>query len=367
MSSPRAVLLLGLSVGLLGAGCTTTGAARSARVDPEREAAAVPLTVHPAYAASFEAIRSALEENDLAVARGALRQLRARLAVDRVNAPTMAEARRRDDAIALGTLSGELPSRESVDGATRMADGFESIVEGRLRMEAIALRVEVVRGDDGQEADVFLHGRSEWDGALRVRPSAASLVVERTSLEPRSGQERRGTTTVGLDEPPALEIPAGGEARVVIGSLPIEVPVGAIATRMRVDVRCNGGRIEEGGASYPARDISVRYGERTDIPGWIPSTVVDPGDLVDLVERGNAPVELMVECAVRIPPDRRDEALDRVGVAVQTLPLQSMRTLVPAVRWLAGTDRFGRDERAWRTWLVERVEERRREGTAIGV
>ncbi|MEM1449663.1 MAG: hypothetical protein AAF957_23630 [Planctomycetota bacterium] len=365
---PRSAPLL--LAALLAAGCATRSAAppRPVELDREPGSANVPLTVHPAYTASFEAIRLALEVNDLAVARGALRQLRARLAADRVNAPTLAQARERDDDIALRTLAGELPSRESVDAAVKMADGFEKIVEGRLRLEAVQLRIDVVRSEtEEQQADVVLYGRSDWNGDLRIQPSAASLVVERTSLEPRTGQERRASTTVGLDEAPILQIPAHGEARVVIGSLPIEVPVGSIATRMRVDVRCNGGTISEDDEDYPARDIAVRYGERTDIPGWIPSTVVAPVELVELVERGNTPLALMLECAVRIAPGRRDEALDRVGVAIQTLPMQSMRTLVPAVRWLAGTDQFGRDERAWRTWLIERVEERKREGRAIGV
>ena len=331
------------------------------------DAATVHLAAHPAYAASFQALRAALEEDDMRVGRATMRQLRARLSADLATAPTLAEARTRGDDIALRTLTGELPSRESVKAAIRMADSFERIIDGRERLSAVDLSVRIVRVPDEMNLEILLTGVSEWGEALTIEPSAASLVTERTSLEPKTGQERRSNARRALDDAPVLEIPPRGTASVVIAVLPIEVPIGAIATRIRVGLACNGGLIEEDGVRFPAKRIEVRTGERTDLAGWVPASLVDPGQLVDLVERGGGGLPRMIECAVRIDPARRPETLDRIGVAVQTLPLETMTTVVPAVRWLSGTNQFGRDEAAWRSWLIERVEERKADGTAVGV
>lgn len=348
------------------AACAAPRAADQTFAAP-RSVSSSSLAVHRAYAASFTAIEAALDEDELEVARSSIRQLRSRLESDLATAPTLAEARKRDDEIALLTVSGDLPSRESVEAALAMADGFERIVDGRLRIASVELAVDLVRVQGAEEVEVVLSGRSDWHEPLTVRPSAASIVVERISLEPRTGMEQLSSGRAALPDTPELELPARGEANTVVAVLPIQVPTGAIATRMRVDLACNGGTIAEDGDAFPARTIEVALGERTDIPAWIPAGVVDPVELVDVVERGNAPLALVLECAVRIQPSRRDEALDRLGYAVQTLPLDSMRTLVPALRWLVGTDEFGRNERAWRDWLVQRYEARVASGDATSI
>lgn len=358
-------ILLSIAVLLFTWACAGSG---SKSFGPQPlDSATVQLAMHPAYMASFDALRVALEADDLRVARATLGPLRRRLAADLQTAPTLAEARTRNDEVSLRTLAGELPSLETVRAAIRMADSFGRIVDGRTRLGAVSLSVQIVRVPDEMNLEIRLTGTSDWDEPLTIRPSAASLVTERTSLEPKTGQERRSSTRRALDEAPVLTIPGHGTAHVVISVLPIEVPVGAIATRIRINLACNGGLIEEDGRRFPAKQIEVSVGERTDLAGWVPASLVDPGQLVDLVERGGGALPRMIECAVRIDPERRPETLDRIGVAVQTLPVESMRTVVPAVRWLSGTNRFGRDEAAWRTWLIERVEERQSEGTAVGV
>ncbi len=358
-------ILLSIALVLLAGACAGRGSNRS---DPQPlDTATVQLAMHPAYVASFTALRVALEEDDLRVARATLAPLRSRLAADLQTAPTLAQARTRNDDVALRTLAGELPSLETVRAAIRMADSFERIIDGRTRLGAVALSVQIVRVPDEMNLEIRLTGTSDWDEPLTIRPSAASLVTERTSLEPNTGQERRSSARRALDDAPVLTVPGHGTAFVVISVLPIEVPVGAIATRIRVDLACNGGTIEEGRGRYPAKQIDVRTGERTDLAGFVPASLVDPGQLIDLVERGGGALPRMIECAVRIDPARRPETLDRIGVAVQTLPVETMRTVVPAVRWLSGTNRFGRDEAAWRAWLIERVEERKAAGTAVGV
>lgn len=321
-----------------------------------------PLVVHPAYSASFEALTATLEDENMDVARATLRQLRSRLAADLALVPTLAEARGRADDVAARTLAGELPSKENVRAAMEIADGFERIVDGRTRLAAVELSVALERRTGEEMIDVYLVGVSSWPEPLTVLPSAASLVLQRTSLEPHTGQERRESSVFGLDEAPRLDIPARGEARLHVAELPIQVPIGAIATRVRANLTFNGGSVEEDGTSFPARTIEASIGERTDLAGWVPATLVDPAELVRLVDRGGAPLTAILERTVRIAPDRRDEALDGLSAVLEMKPVDTAEQVVPAVRWLVGAQRFGRDGAMWRDWLFERLDERRAAG-----
>ena len=315
------------------------------------------LTLHVSYSAAFEALKGALDSDELLLARSTIRQLRGRLARDLRSAPTLAEARGRTDEVATRTLSGELPSRESVEAALELVDRFESIVDGRERLGAVTLDLELRRVPGEARVEVWLRGRSRWPEPLTVRPFAVSLVVRRLSVDQKA-LEVNWSDRLVLEDAVGLDLPAGGEhARRLLG-LPIEVPRGAMATRMRVSLACTGGEVVQGADHYPAREVAVSEAERTDIAGWIPTGLIEPGRLVGLVEEGRGNTEVLLECAIRIDPARRDEALDGLGRAVQTLPDEALRPIVPAARWLLGVEGFGRDERAWKELLAERYARR---------
>ena len=55
----------------------------------------------------------------------------------------------------------------------------------------------------------------------------------------------------------------------------------------------------------------------------------------------------------------------QAGTASRIRPLEAIRPVIPSLRWLAETETFGRDEKAWREWLLRRLEERRRAGTLV--
>jgi hypothetical protein len=62
-----------------------------------------------------------------------------------------------------------------------------------------------------------------------------------------------------------------------------------------------------------------------------------------------------MERAVRITPERRAEALDRLTPVVERLSIVELELLVPALRWLSRVTRPGGDPEAWRLWLRERA------------
>ncbi|MEL6905784.1 MAG: hypothetical protein AAFP22_10280, partial [Planctomycetota bacterium] len=184
----------------------------------------------------------------------------------------------------------------------------------------------------------------------------------RTSIEPRTGDLAVDASESTIADPPVLEVPPGGVARLRIAQVAIEVPVGAIATEMTTRLSLNSGAVVEKGRRYPARDFTVTPSARTDFPAWVPLGYLEPADLVGLVERGDAPLPAILERTVRIAPARRGETLDMLGLAAETLPPQALRPAMPALRWLSGDSSLQLDERGWKVWLAQRLEERRAGG-----
>ncbi len=352
----------------LGLGASCGGPGQEAPTPVEREAvpSGASMVVHRVYVAAFDAIESALESDDLAVAQSTLGRLQQRLAADGANAPTMAQARMREDEIATRTLNGELPSAENVAAAVKMSKGFERVIAGRVRMEAIELSLALERQAGSETVNVLLLAKSTWNETLVLEPGAGRLEILRVSLEPRTGGERREARIRALEGGTRLELPPGKSVQVAVTQVPIEVPVGAIATRMEAQVTFNGGMLSEGSRSLPMREQTLPKSKRVDLAGWVPTSLVEPVDLVELMKRGDAPLAAILERAVRISGARRSETLDRLGKAVRTLPVDSFHSMVPALRWIVGTNQFGRDEKSWRDWLIERYETRAAAGRAIG-
>ncbi len=325
--------------------------------------------IHVSYAPAFEALKEALEEDDLLLARSTARQLQGRLSREAGSALSLSEARSRTDDVAALTVSGDLPSRESVEAALMAVERFEEIIDGRERLRAVSLGMELRRLPGEERVEAWLTGDSSWPEPLVLRPFAASILIGRLHID-REGFEVTWSETVVLEDGVELAMGAGGTASLRLAALPIQVPVGAMATRMSVSLVCTGGEVEEAGVRFPARNIDVGEAERTDIAGWIPTGLVEPGRMVRLVEEGRGSTDVLLECAIRIAPARRDEALDGLGRAIQTLPREAVRPVVPAIRWLMGVqgiDGFGRDERDWKELLADRYDRRVEAGEIEGV
>jgi len=358
-------ILVATLAALLAASCATlTGAARGS-TGP----GAAMRAIHVSYAAAFEALKEALEEDDLLLARSTARQLQGRLSREMESAIPLSEARVRTDDVAALTLSGNLPSRESVEAALGAVERFEEIIRGRERLRAVTLGIELRRLPGEELVEAWLTGESGWPEPLIIRPFAASILIGRLHVD-KGGFEVNRSETVVLEDGVELAVAADGTASMRLVELPIQVPVGAMATRMTVTLVCTGGEVEQAGERFPARDIAVREAERTDIAGWIPTGLVEPQRLVQLVEQGRGNTDVLLECAIRIAPSRREEALDGLGRAIQTLPREAVRPVVPAIRWLmgvSGIDGFGRDEADWKQLLAERHERRLESGEIQGL
>ncbi|MDG1051246.1 MAG: hypothetical protein P8M11_01640 [Planctomycetota bacterium] len=362
---PRILLYLLLGAGVLGASCASLAGPQSSGAGPTPPR----LAIHVSYAPAFEALKEALEEDKLLLAQSTARQLRGRLSRDLESSLSLPEARGREDDVAALTLAGTLPSREAVEVALLAVERFEKIVGGRERLRAVALRLELRRLPAQEAVEVWLTGTSGWADPLLIRPFAASLLISRSHVD-RKGFEVDWSESVVLDGSVELSLAPGGTAELLLEGLPIQVPVGAMATRMRVVLDCTGGELEEAGERFPAREVLVEEAERTDIAGWIPVGLLEPQLLGQLLEQGRGRTEILLECAIRITPSRRAEALDVLGRAVQTLPDEAVRPVIPAARWLlglSGLEGFGRDERGWKEWLGERYDRRVEAGEIAGV
>lgn len=365
MSLRFSSLLVASVAALLAPACASLGGRSPERAGPGAAMGAI----HVRYTAAFEALKEALEENDLPLARSTARQLRGRLGRELESAIPLSRARTRADDMAALTLSGEVPSRESVEAALLAVERFEDIIDGRARLAAVTLRIELRRRPGEELVEARLAGESSWAEPLVLRPFAASILIDRVHVD-KEGFEVNWGETVVLEEGVELAMAARGTASIPLAELPIQVPVGAMATRMSVTLVCTGGELEEAGDRYPARKIVVREAERTDIAGWIPTGLVEPQRLVRLVEQGRGSTDVLLECAIRIAPSRRAEALDGLGRALQTLPAEAVRPVVPAIRWLmgvSGIDGFGRDERDWKHLLAERYDRRMAAGEIEGL
>ncbi len=158
---------------------------------------------------------------------------------------------------------------------------------------------------------------------------------------------------LALGEVRPLTVPAGGQSELRLATIPIEVPAGSIATRTRCGAELRSGQVQRDGVDLPLRPLRVPSTERTELPAWVPAGPVDPTELARLVAEPGAARAALIERAVRVLPERRDEALRALrGPALARTP-EEFELLVPVLRWLTGTRDLQRDVAGWRSLLQE--------------
>ena len=134
----------------------------------------------------------------------------------------------------------------------------------------------------------------------------------------------------------------------------------AVRYRWELDLR-SGVLITEEDLSYPAMRVAVAPAERVWLSNQLPSTLVDPNELLNRVREGDAATGELMNLAVRIAPERREEAVRLLEPELEALGLEAIERLAPALRWIAGESYLGGDPSAWRAWLRQRRAERERE------
>ena len=280
--------------------------------------------VPEAYLPAVEAIITAIKEDDNVTARSALNAL----------------LRRNPDAHTM-----------------ELARGFERLLDGRLRVSWMDLRLEAVEdpevaGDYELVLVLSHHGTED----LVYRAGGARLFVGQVAVGP-DGSGQRGTRRDATPFPEEVVLLPDEEQRFPVAKLALNPPQGvlAFASRLRLDLLPGQFKMDDG-RYLPAQNIPSPSTEIVRLAGNLPNAAVEPQELVEYVQKPRPYVPAMMERAVRIAPERRDEALDLLTDWVAETDTVSLETIVPALRWLARTDSPGGSAAAWRAYMANRAE-----------
>lgn len=268
------------------------------------------------------------------------------------------QAVRDGDEVVARSILEHLYARHPEGRALELARSFERILDGRALVRDLDLRLE---GKESAEAagqyTVTLVASHHREEELRLRAGAARLRETLYGVQP-DGAEQRESTSRALDELGDLRLPAGEETRVALAELYLPSPPGTLAQRARLELELFVGELEVDERVLPAQQVPVAPAECVRLASFLPATAVEPSELLRYVldERVRRPA--LMERAVRIAPARRAEALDLVAGRLDELSVVTLGELVPALRWLSGTDGPGGDPEEWHDWLAARAKRR---------
>lgn len=326
----RLLPLLILSLIAFTSGCSSSPGKKLAVESAEPR---TPAELPPRYLARFQALQSAMAAGEDQMARRIAGQLRASIELEQSSG--------------LDVSSGIL---EVLAGMERVLKGRELV--GGLRMELEA------READGATVEVILRARSVRRTRITFRPGPSSLRVHKVTLIPGDGgKESRGVRTQGVGELD-LELDSEGWTEVLLGRFSTALQGNAMAARTRWSLDFRAGEILEEEESYPAMGVPSVVAERVDLAPVLPTSPVDPAELARYAAQVDPPWLPLLERTVRIHPDRRDEALDRLSVVLSRKSDAEVARMVPIIRWLAPTSAPGRDPVRWRVWLDDRAQRR---------
>lgn len=326
----RNALAASLSLSLL-VSCAARATSQRPAAAPEPTAVGSGAGVDPEHLPALEALERAVQDGHEAAARAILQRLYA---------------------------------REPKGRALAIAQSYERILDGR--MLARDLRLALVAEEDPTRAGRYrlaLLASQPREFELCVRPGAARLCQEFCAVDP-DGSERRGASSRALDGLAELRLPPGVEARSELAEVDLELPRGGLAARLELVLELLPGEIVVEGRSLPAQELRVAPLELVRTASFLPEPRVEPAELERYACSGRVRVEALMERAVRIAPERRDEALDLFARRAAELSSVTLEEIAPALRWLSGDRRCGRDAQAWRRWLGARAAGTDRPGSA---
>lgn len=286
------------------------------------------------YEPSFLAVQAALDDRDTASAEAVLVRLRSQLERESVS----------------GT--GEV-AREA-RAAVQLADGFDRIIAGRKRLEALEMELELLpegEGSGGGAGNHTLHllVTNRWDAELKLVPGPANLILARTQVD-QAGRQAGVTRSLTLD-PIRVSVPPGATERVELGTFASRVSGDALAERLTFRLEVRSGELEEDGSSFPAQRYGVEPLEYVGLAPFLPNGALEPAELAGYLQRPEPASAPIMERAIRILPNRRMEALELLEPLVQRATEQEFQRMAPALQWLApeGPGVSGREP--WLRWL----------------
>lgn len=327
-----------------------------------------------AQRAQVETIERALKDGDLLEARAQFESLGAsnaqrqlayyleqRIAAREIEPfdPAFAEIsaalEARDDELARSILNYAL-ARQPRGAALGIAQRFEQLLAGRARLGKLSLRLVATPHAEGARFAVELVAHNASDERLELRAPGAALDYLIVGLTPL-GVEHRSAQRVFVDALDRLRAPAGGTVRARLGDF--DAPLGgSIALRSLWRLSAASGTIRVDGIELPASELRVESGESVRLDGRLPRDPLEPAQLVDYLRRGAPSMASLLERAVRIAPERREEALAALTPVLLQRPLIEIGRAAPALRWLSGErvdDGFGEDGPRWKAWLENRA------------
>lgn len=282
-----------------------------------------PAGVDPAFEEALRALRVAVEERDDDLARSIL---------DRVLA------------------------REPTGATLRQAEAFDRILGGRALARDLDLRLESVVHAGGTRVDVVLRASHPLAEELVLRCGGGRLSMHQLAVDER-GRQQTVAETLALDTLRELRIPPGEGSSLVLGRFPLEVG-GALAVRIHWSLRLGSGEFVLGRRRYPAMLLGAEPCEAVRLAAFLPEAPVGPEVLAEYLDAGRFATAPMLERAVRIEPERREEALDLLTPVLQRMDRIDLERAVPALRWLSGHPGGLRDPSEWEGWLEERARRR---------
>ena len=189
------------------------------------------------------------------------------------------------------------------------------------------------------------------------RPGPAILRSHYVSVTP-DGRESHNVRERALGVFGDLEVGPNGALEIELGSFPVALARGVLAARSHFDLQVLAGEILEGDGSFPAMGASVEPVEWNLRAPFLPTAPVEPDELVRYVTQSTISLPATMERAVRIPAERRFEALDLLEPVVERFTADEVERIVPALRWLSRTSTPGGDPLVWKEWMRRRAAER---------
>ena len=279
-----------------------------------------PSAVDPAFEESLRALRIAVQERDDRLARSILDLILAR----------------------------------QPEGATlRQAEAFDRVLVGRALARDLALRLEVMPGAEAGRVDVVLRANHPLEETLVLHCGGGRLSMQQLAVDER-GRQQSVAEALALEDLRELVIPAGSPWERTLGSFPLEIG-NALAVRVHWSLRLGAGEFVLGGRSYPAMLLVVQECEAARLARFLPAEPVAPEVLSSYIAGRRFNTAAMMERAVRIEPQRRDEALDLLTQVLAGMDPIDFERVVPALRWLSGHSGGLLEAGDWSAWLEQRA------------
>jgi hypothetical protein len=254
-----------------------------------------------------------------------------------------------DDEVALRILEG-LEARTADPELLELLAGFRRVLDGRALTRSLDLSLATEAAVGSERVRVLLVARHHTPDELTVRLPPATLKRTEARIDP-AGFERRSGSSFTVEVFEELVLAEGGTVVLVLGEFD-HGTAGSLAVRGSWRLAPRSGTITRAGEEYPCSTPVIRPTETLVRAPWLPAADVAPAELARYALEPEISMPALVERAVRIAPDRADEALRALAELEPDLPTARIRDLVPVLRWLAPARDLGGSPEHWRGALA---------------